>query len=181
MPGRRPKPTAVKIREGNPGKRKLNTSEPKPRAGAPHMPWYLTPEAQEEWHRIAPELRAWGEFTRANATALGSYCMAFARWLEAEEIISQEGVVIKEPVLDLAGVLVGYKFRKNPACAAALASQKEMRLLLASFGLDPASRSRLRAGSGEEQPSALRALLKAREAARNEKRSPQAPESATVQ
>lgn len=28
--GRKPKPTAVKVLEGNPGKRSLNTNEPKP-------------------------------------------------------------------------------------------------------------------------------------------------------
>ena len=30
MAGRKPKPTAIKELEGNPGKRKLNNKEPKP-------------------------------------------------------------------------------------------------------------------------------------------------------
>ena len=33
--GRKPKPTAVKVLEGNPGKRSLNTAEPKPEKKAP--------------------------------------------------------------------------------------------------------------------------------------------------
>lgn len=33
MAGRKPKPTAVKKLEGNPGKRKLNTKEPIPAKG----------------------------------------------------------------------------------------------------------------------------------------------------
>ena len=33
MAGRKPKPTAVKKLEGNPGKRKLNTKEPNPGKG----------------------------------------------------------------------------------------------------------------------------------------------------
>ena len=33
--GRKPKPTAVKVLEGNPGKRSLNTNEPKPVKKAP--------------------------------------------------------------------------------------------------------------------------------------------------
>lgn len=33
MAGRKPKPTAVKKLEGNPGKRKLNTKEPVPAKG----------------------------------------------------------------------------------------------------------------------------------------------------
>ena len=35
MAGRKPKPTAVKKLEGNPGKRKLNTKEPVPAKGMP--------------------------------------------------------------------------------------------------------------------------------------------------
>ena len=34
MAGRKPKPTAIKKLEGNPGKRKLNTKEPIPAKGA---------------------------------------------------------------------------------------------------------------------------------------------------
>lgn len=36
MAGRKPKPTAVKKLEGNPGKRKLNTKEPVPAKGMKH-------------------------------------------------------------------------------------------------------------------------------------------------
>ena len=36
--GRKPKPTAVKQLEGNPGKRQLNANEPKPAARAPSCP-----------------------------------------------------------------------------------------------------------------------------------------------
>ena len=38
MAGRKPKPTAVKKLEGNPGKRKLNTKEPVPAKGMPACP-----------------------------------------------------------------------------------------------------------------------------------------------
>ena len=36
--GRKPKPTAVKVLEGNPGKRSLNTGEPKPEKKAVSAP-----------------------------------------------------------------------------------------------------------------------------------------------
>ena len=48
MAGRKPKPTAVKELEGNPGKRKLNRKEPKPDKGMPTCPEWLLPEAKEE-------------------------------------------------------------------------------------------------------------------------------------
>ena len=45
--GRKPKPTAVKVLEGNPGKRSLNTGEPKPDKKAPRCPAWLEDEAKE--------------------------------------------------------------------------------------------------------------------------------------
>ena len=41
MAGRKPKPTAVKKLEGNPGKRKLNMKEPVPAKGMPTCPDWL--------------------------------------------------------------------------------------------------------------------------------------------
>lgn len=45
--GRKPKPTAMKELEGNPGKHPLNTSEPKPTKKAPACPKWLEPEAKK--------------------------------------------------------------------------------------------------------------------------------------
>ena len=54
--GRKPKPTAVKVLEGNPGKRSLNTGEPKPEKKAPRCPAWLEDEAKKEWKRMAKQL-----------------------------------------------------------------------------------------------------------------------------
>ena len=48
MAGRKPKPTALKKLEGNPGKRKLNTKEPVPGKGMPDCPKWLLPEAMKK-------------------------------------------------------------------------------------------------------------------------------------
>lgn len=53
--GRKPKPTAMKELEGNPGKHPLNTSEPKPTKKAPACPKWLEPEAKKEWRRLAKQ------------------------------------------------------------------------------------------------------------------------------
>ena len=50
--GRKPKPTAMKELEGNPGKRKLNKKEPIPGKGMPDCPKWLLPDAQEEGKRF---------------------------------------------------------------------------------------------------------------------------------
>jgi len=57
------KPTAIKILEGNPGKRPLNLNEPKPLQIAPECPDWLLDEAKKEWKRLAPELERLGLLT----------------------------------------------------------------------------------------------------------------------
>ena len=44
--GRKPKPTALKVLEGNPGKRPLNDHEPIPPKGELKCPSWLLPEAK---------------------------------------------------------------------------------------------------------------------------------------
>ncbi len=48
MAGRKPKPTAAKKLEGNPGKRKLNKKESVPAKGMPACPDWSMPEAKKE-------------------------------------------------------------------------------------------------------------------------------------
>jgi hypothetical protein len=48
MVGRLPKPTALKVLSGNPGKRALNKNEPKP-GGVPTCPSSLDATAKREW------------------------------------------------------------------------------------------------------------------------------------
>ena len=56
--GRKPKPTAIKRLEGNPGKRPLNIYEPKPLKKAPTCPDWLDEEAKREWRRLAKTMEA---------------------------------------------------------------------------------------------------------------------------
>ena len=87
--GRKPKPTAVKVLEGNPGKRSLNTNEPKPVKKAPRCPAWLEDEAKKEWKRMAKQMEQLGILTEIDMAAFAGYCQAYARWKEAEEFITQ--------------------------------------------------------------------------------------------
>ena len=95
--GRKPKPTAMKELEGNPGKHPLNTSEPKPNKKAPACPKWLEPEAKKEWRRLAKQMEAIGILTEVDMAAFAGYCQAYARWKEAEEFITQHGTIVKTP------------------------------------------------------------------------------------
>ena len=135
--GRKPKPTALKVLEGNPGKRPLNDHEPIPPKGELKCPSWLLPEAKKEWKRLASSLEAMGVLTMADLTAFAGYCQAYARWREAEDVISQHGPVFRTPS--------GY-LQQLPQVSISQQSQKTMHALAAEFGLTPACRTRIIAG-----------------------------------
>ncbi|NLD95616.1 MAG: phage terminase small subunit P27 family, partial [Synergistaceae bacterium] len=76
--GRKPKPTALKLLEGDRGKgrRPLNKNEPIPPEGAIKCPSWLLPEAKKEWKRLAPALEAMRVLTVADLKAFEGYCQA---------------------------------------------------------------------------------------------------------
>ena len=140
--GRKPKPTNIKILEGNPGKRPLNEYEPKPLKKAPPCPKWLELEAKKEWRRLAKTLEAMGILTDADMAAFAGYCQAYARWKEAEERITDRGLVIRTPS--------GYP-QQVPYISIAQQYLKLMQQFAEQFGLTPAARSRIIAGSGESK------------------------------
>ena len=74
--GRKPKPSALKRLEGNPGKRPLNELEPIPPVTGLTCPKHLLPEAKKEWKRLAPILMGMGLLTAADAVPFEGYCTA---------------------------------------------------------------------------------------------------------
>ena len=143
--GRKPKPTALKVLEGNPGKRPLNDHEPIPPKGELKCPSWLLPEAKKEWKRLASSLEAMGVLTMADLTAFAGYCQAYARWKEAEEFITQHGSIFKTPS--------GY-VQQVPQVSIAQQNLKIMQSFCSDFGLTPATRARIIAGgSGREDVS----------------------------
>jgi len=134
MAGRRPKPTALKELAGNPGKRAMNRSEPKP-TGIPTCPRHLDKEAKVEWRRVSGDLITLGLLTSVDRAALAAYCAAWSRWVTAELQIQKFGLVIKSPKS-------GYPVQ-NPFVGVANTSLDQMRKFAVEFGLTPSSRSRL--------------------------------------
>lgn len=132
--GRKPKPTAVKALEGNPGKRSLNTNEPKPIKRAPRCPPWLEEDAKKEWKRVAKQMEELGILTEIDMAAFAGYCQAYARWKEAEEFITQHGTIVKTPS--------GY-WQQVPQVSIAQTYLKIMNKFCEQFGLTPSSRSRI--------------------------------------
>ncbi len=139
--GRPPKPTRLKILSGNPGKRPLNTREPKPSSAVPRCPVWLDAEAKRKWKQLAPELARLGLLTALDGDALAAYCTAWADFRRAAEVLKKEGTIIEKP----SGASASH-----PAVAQQQAALQAMRSFMALFGMDPSSRSKLHVGGQEE-------------------------------
>ena len=140
--GRKPKPTALKVLEGNPGKRPLNKNEPQPEKKAPRCPSWLEPEAKKEWKRMAKTLETIGVLTQVDKAAFAGYCQAYARWKEAEEFLSKHGTIFKTPS--------GY-IQQVPQVSIAQTYLKVMKDFCSEFGLTPAARTRIQVDSAVGQ------------------------------
>ena len=140
MRGRKPKPTLLKVLDGNPGKRPLNEREPAPRAGIPDAPEWLDEEAKAEWGRVVPELQAMGLLSAVDRPALAAYCTAWSRWVKAEEMVRKFGPIVKSPDK-------GFPM-KSPYLTIADQALESMRKLMVEFGLTPSSRSRIKVPEG---------------------------------
>ena len=132
--GRTPKPTALKLLEGNPGKRQLNAGEPKPKVKAPPCPKWLEDDAKKEWRRLSKQMEQMGILTEVDMAAFAGYCQAYARWKAAEEFITKHGAIVKTPS--------GY-WQQVPQVSIAQQYMKQMGKFCEQFGLTPASRSRI--------------------------------------
>ena len=143
MRGRKPKPTALKVIQGNPGKRPLPKNEPKPATTkrTPPAPVYLPDDAKAEWRRVAKELHGMGLLTRVDTDALAAYCQVFARWVEAERKLATDGMV----TITSNGNPI-----QNPWLSIANRAMTEMRKWLIEFGMTPSSRARVKVASTEE-------------------------------
>ncbi len=79
--GRKPKPTALKLLEGNRGKRRI-VKEPEP-DGQPLRPNWNDGEAIRFWDRNVPQLTELGIATKLDQDALEMMCQTYAAWLAA--------------------------------------------------------------------------------------------------
>ena len=139
--GPSPKPTALKLLQGNPGKRPLNEREPKPRKDMPRCPAWLSSEAKKVWRRLVPELRAMRVLTIVDGDALAAYCQTFARWRAAEEYLARHGDVY--PIRDEARRIKC--MQQFPQVAIARSLLQILRAYQQEFGLTPSSRTGIRA------------------------------------
>lgn len=110
-------------------------------SGRPECPDWLPTAAREKWDEVVPVLERMGVLTLADGEVLAAFCVAWDQFRTATNIIARGG-----PVLATKG---GY-FYPNPAVAIRAAALEQLRRFAGMFGLSPADRAKLRAGTTGE-------------------------------
>ena len=152
MRGRKPKPTAIKVLAGNPGRRPVNKAEPRFHVPerTPSPPAFLSASAAEVWRDLGKLLRDAGLFTVVDRYALAMFCVVTARWMEAERELQMVSLVVTAESGNLY---------QNPWLHVANKAWGQMRQMLSEFGLTPAERSRLKTVVADEEPTLAEMLF----------------------
>lgn len=147
--GRKPTPTQLKVVKGTFRKDRAPAAEPQVPASMPTPPPHLSEPARGEWARVCRELYNLGVMTELDRAALGAYCQAYGRWVQAEEALARfaardpatHGIMMKTT----AGNAI-----QNPLVGAANKAMSDMVRFAAEFGLTPAGRARVNGGDGKK-------------------------------
>jgi P27 family predicted phage terminase small subunit len=140
--GPKPKPTALRVLEGNPGKRPILKAEPKPpRAKTITAPKELDAEGKAAWRRVVGQLQTLGVYTELDRDALILYCDAWSQWTKGADHIRKHGVLHESPTGQV---------RVSPAMLVVDKAFGRMRTMLAAFGMTPSDRVGLTPDAAEE-------------------------------
>lgn len=143
MSGPAPKPTRLKVIEGNKGKRQINKQEPDPEYLedlAP--PAWLPAAAQSVWNEIAPHLAKAKLLTHVDVQALAAGCVSVAQYRQAVTKAGEELIRAKH-VADEEGHVHSVGEHVNPWLIVQSMSFKQGMMIFSRFGMTPADRTRI--------------------------------------
>ncbi len=138
MAGRRPTPTILKIVSGNPGKRAINKTEPRPRREIPSCPAHLEDSGKVAWGRLSLILDRMGVLTEADTAALERMCDCYTDILECRDLIHRDGRTYSVTTPGGDALIKG-----NPAVGQLRAADALFKSYLVEFGLTPSARSKV--------------------------------------
>ena len=139
--GRNPKPTALKVLNGNPGKRPLNDKEPQPARSLPKSPYGMEYHAKKMWDDITPKLHRLGILTEIDHQMLELMCVHYGLARQAMTEIKKNGII---SVGDRGNII------RNPALAVLNTNSQVFRRYATEFGLTPSSRAKLKVAEPDE-------------------------------
>ncbi len=166
--GPAPKPTLVRLRDGNPSRRPLPDNEPQYRAGIPDAPPGISAAAKKIWETLVVEMAASGVLRKVDGHALADLCEDQAMLDELRKGLSDlKREIAKKAKVDkkaLPGGALLQLSRTNEG-RRTLATIRELAgqiiIQRREFGLTPASNSRVSSvgGGGTNNMDSLEAAL----------------------
>lgn len=147
MRGAKPKPTHLKLIEGNPGKRKLNRNEPKPQGDLCDAPDWLTEDQKAGWSYAISNAPA-GLMKRLDRAALTAFVVAEDMHRQASVAVGKFGLITKSPSKG--------EPMQNPYLPIINRQAQIMLKAAAELGFTPSSRSRVEIVGGETEDPADR-------------------------
>ncbi|MCW8884152.1 MAG: phage terminase small subunit P27 family [Motiliproteus sp.] len=145
MPGPSPKPTALKVLQGNAGKRAIPKNEPKPKAEKPRTPAHLSPKAKYAFKGLSELLLEMGVLTIADSKSLELLCDAYSEWRDLRDLVNKHGFTYE--TTNQAGETM---IKARPEVAMASDAFKRIRGMINEFGLSPASRTKVQTNEPQE-------------------------------
>jgi P27 family predicted phage terminase small subunit len=146
--GKNRKPTAMKVAEGNRGKREINKQEPVALPGEPPMPKDVTADVRAIWPEVCAMLNCNGTLFKTDGLAIATFCSNLVMFRKAEAAVAKYGAVAVE-LEEETGVAVMklsalYRFRSD--------AEKKLRASYQEFGLNPSSRAGIAIPEPSDKP-----------------------------
>jgi P27 family predicted phage terminase small subunit len=132
--------------KGNPGKRPLNKSEPKPPSDDITPPEWVTGVARSKWDEVVPKLIGMGVMTNADIDTIARYCTMHEQYVKYLEQVRRGLDVLV--IRDEKGK-VKY-MQSTPAATMLMKLAASMLRIEQEFGLTPSARSGI--GATQEKP-----------------------------
>ena len=137
MSGPAPLPTKIHQLHGNPSGKTFRKDEPKPPVKIPKPPIKLSKIARRQWKYIVPLLEELGVLAEIDGAALAAYCQTFQQWTDLEDVMKADDALAPDDENKLS-------LRDKLSVGRSLIQiRNQMRMMLAEFGMTPASRGRV--------------------------------------
>ena len=137
MSGPAPLPTKIHQLHGNPSGKTFRKDEPAPPVKIPKPPIKLGKIARRQWKYIVPLLEELGVLAAIDGAALAAYCQTFQQWSDLEAIVVEDDKLDTDDEKKLS-------LRDRLSVGRSLIQiRNQMRMMLAEFGMTPASRGRV--------------------------------------
>lgn len=146
--GRKPVPDAIKEAQGTLKKSRVNNSQAvfDVPDDFPKAPATMNLYGKRLWRALGPRLKSAGLYSDGDYNALELLCMAYGDMVAARKALVKSGNIV---VTDKGTVY------QHPNVGIANTSWKQVKDMLAQFGLTPAERSRVKALSPSDKTQSL--------------------------